>query len=167
MFARVTGVRLMAVVVTGVALVLTACSGATERPEPVPSATSPSDLELMLKCVVEAGFDASIYGDGLDSGSMPVAQFPVFQAVQAKCQEDLGAFPVVDPSELDWDAFYANTLSAADCLTGQGFEIPAAPSRPAFEQDYPSDPYSPFLSLPHLTSNQFAALEAVCPQPGF
>ena len=121
----------------------------------------------MLGCVNQAGFDASIDGESLDSGSMPPAQFPVYSAVLEACQHDNGLFPVVEPSELDWNAFYTNVNVAASCLRNEGYDIPDAPSRHVFEQNYATDPYSPFLFLPNLSSSDFSALEQECPQPTF
>jgi hypothetical protein len=154
------------VLLLAIGWILVACAPVVE-PAPVTTNAERSDLEIMAGCVTEAGFEVTVDDDSLSSGSMSEAQLPVFNAVVATCQEDNGLFPAVALEDLDWDTFYASTLAATDCVRGQGYEVPDAPSRRVFEETYATHPYSPYFSLPQLSPGEFSSLEAACPQPRF
>jgi hypothetical protein len=119
----------------------------------------------MIACVSEAGFDVEPYGDDGMSANVSPDQQSAFEAAQKKCQDDLDLFPVHELTSADFDSLYTQSLEAAECLEAHGYDIPEAPSRQAFEDDYQTNAWVPHGYVTGISGTEFAKLEKECPQP--
>lgn len=138
-----------------------------------PQANSTADFDAVMECIHERGWEAVAHDDdsiGSPLG-LPEGQLDAYSADVDECLAI--HFPPVEPEDVSderWQEFYEETIESAECLREQGYDIPEAPSLPAFRDSYftgdATDQWVPWMFVPvsTLDRGEFEALEGACPQ---
>lgn len=150
------------------AIALAGCGSnepAVQAEEPQPEA---QQMEV-VNCLTDLGYDVTALDDGgvevQLSSSQPAEQY---QSDFADCQATVGLETEVAPLTTEQlQDVYAQTRSTAECLEGEGYEMPDLPSEQYFVDNYYPDPYVPFAFLPQdsITQEEIDRLMIECPQP--
>ncbi len=125
----------------------------------------------IARCMQAEGWDVTYYpSDDSYGGETSTDQADQYDASAVECGE---RFPVTGPSsfeeysQADWDQLYKGEVARAACLRAEGVEIPGAPSKTVFIEEYPSGDgwyaYS-FVSPSEVGRDTWEDLNQACPQ---
>jgi hypothetical protein len=154
------GRRVAAVALAATALVaLTACA---PDPGPVSEGPKSSWATEFSACMSERGWTVSIESDGGVVGEYPESQRAIYELDTAECSNAAGADVV--PTEAQFEAGYKALLANRECIVGEGYDLPEAPTYQAWREI--DGKWNPFLDLPEITGEQLDALIAVCEPVG-
>lgn len=161
-----------------IGLLLTGCAAGEQQPDPVvtdsgaPAAESTEDAAL-IDCVRDRGWEIVVDDEGWGAPGISEAQFDVYVADVEECGQLTSVIePLEDISQERWEQAYARTVETARCLRGQGYDVPETPSFQVWQDSYFADESGAgqwvpwlFVPVPSMSSEEFRALEAICPQP--
>jgi hypothetical protein len=145
------------------------CSGGDPAPVP-PTSTGAADggTQALVDCMRERGWDATF--DESD-GSMLVTDVPDAQSEQyardnLECQAQAGID--ADPAALTDDQLhelYQHEVATAECLRGEGVDVPEPSSEQAFHDAYASgSAFSAYAAVGNVSEDEWNRLNAACPQ---
>lgn len=121
-----------------------------------------------VDCLREAGFSASLDGDGrfgYRTEAVPAEQGDAYWEAVARCSD---LYPITAPTSLsdaEWTHLYQANLRHADCLRKQGLFVSEAPSE-AVWVDSRGGAWSPSKYYSVLPDNEWMPLLTLCPSPG-
>jgi hypothetical protein len=135
--------------------------------------------QATLECLRDRDWeivDIDVDADGNESWTAPGvfgAQAEAYYADMAECTElNTTIRPLEDISQEEWEQAYAATVESAECLRGQGYDVPATPTFQAWKDSYFVDEsgagqWVPWGFVPgEMSQSAFEELEATCPQVG-
>lgn len=124
-----------------------------------------------VRCLREAGWDATLDTDFSITGRVPPSQRTAFEGDLSSCESQYeDEFPRPVLTTLDLRKMYDRELATVKCLEKQG--VPPA-SDPISEQQYIEEmqrqgftSWRAYDAVPREAAADFAKLEKACPQPG-
>lgn len=150
------------------------CSGSEESPGPVGStaAAAASGLDAARQCIRDRGWEIVEESDGFSSPpGIPASQFDIYTADSEECLAlYVPPVPASAVSDARWEEFYAEVVESAECLRGEGVDVPDTPSFQALKDSYltadGAEQWGPwgFVPVTSMDSNETRALEKTCPQ---
>lgn len=158
---------------------LTSCAGEISGEHSVgpisdTASSDPSDsAQAIVVCLRDRGWEISnVDHEGWVAPGVSEAQFETYQSDVSECTEAHGGpiEPLENISEARWRQAYADVVESAECLRGQGFDIPETPSFQAWKETYfvngGADQWVPwgFVPVPSMSGDEFRTLESICPQ---
>ncbi len=158
------GSATLAVALATITLTLGGCSPSGQR-EARPHPTSPQDAGRQLAdCMKDRGWKTDVEADGGVVSEYPPEQEDRYTDDLHTCIEIVGPAEPIEYSQRQYEALYASTLEAQQCLLDKfGYETPKAPSLDAFIEL--KGAWSPFNLLPDISAEEFLEIQEVCPQP--
>lgn len=154
-----------------VGALVTACTAANQGPgSPLPNATvaGASSIQdrvderqaLQLQCLEEAGFPSSPAPMGGVRTRVPPGQEAAFDRASTRClDEALAQVPYIELSTADQ---YARLLHMAECLEGEGFDIPEVPSEATWVDG--GKVWHPYGFVAGVPQEVWFQLNETCPQ---
>lgn len=130
----------------------------------------------IIECLRDRGWeivDVDVDADGNESWTAPGVQDPQAEAYfadVAECTElNTTIEPLEDISQEEWERGYAVTVESAECVRGQGYDVPETPTFQAWKDSFfvndGTGEWRPWAFVPdEMSSSAFEALEARCPQ---
>lgn len=153
------------------------CGSAETRGAPAPGAETTTTTDrfapqrAVASCLRESGWavDFSESDGSYEVAGVPEAQASQLQADELACGEEFlpEAVGVSEVTPEQWTQMYAAELEVAECLRGEGYDVPEAPTEQAFVDSYVSgtgEPWSPYASVPALGDSEWNRLNTACPQ---
>lgn len=132
-----------------------------------------SETAATVQCLRDRGWEIVVDGDGWGAPGVAEGQFGAYVADSEECARLNQT--IVRPegfSQERWEKGYAAVVESAECLRGQGYDIPQTPSFQAWKDSFftegGTDQWMPwgFVPVPTMGVAAVLALEAVCPQVG-
>lgn len=158
-------------------------SGAVNPDEPDEGVTAPNaqdvaDFEATVACMRDRGWEIVVDDNsdgtfGFGAPGISEDQFTAYTADVEDCTRLNSHIKSLDDyTDEEWETAYDKTVESAECLRGQGYDIPATPSFQAWKESYyagdGSQQWVPwgFVPVPSMSGDEARALEAICPQVG-
>ena len=144
------------------------------------NAQDAADFAATVACLRDRGWDIVVDdndgSDGTTGFSAPGVsedQYSAFLADSDDCNRQNAHIKSLDDyTDEEWKTGYAKIVASAECLRGQGYDIPETPSFQAWKESFyngdGSQQWIPwgFPQLQSLSVPDAKALEAICPQVG-
>lgn len=116
-----------------------------------------------VQCVREAGGDARVVGGSIDRPLVPGRSER--GGLDAVCLDQVGGPPMTPPlSESFLAGLYELFQVQAECLRSAGYDVPEAPSRQEWVENYSGESWNP-LGAVHASGRDVAQAARSCPQP--
>ncbi len=168
------------VLVVAAALLLAGCTGGDGHEPGVgsPDAGSPvaeggesSAVSATVECLRDRGWEIVVDDEGWAAPGVAETQFDAYVAEVEECTRlNETIEPLEDISQERWEKRYAAVVESAQCLRGQGYDIPETPGFQAWKDSFFVDggehqwvPWG-FVPVPSMSGSEFRALEEICPQ---
>jgi hypothetical protein len=141
---------------------LAGCAPAVD--ETAERATSAEDaLNRQVSCLTQEGWDV-VATDGGIQADVQNDELEAYGEASARCSAGLFTDPS-EYSEKQWDELYALVVAATTCVTAEGYDVPAMPTRAEFVQlDGAWSPHVALMDSTEMSITEFQALEVDCPQ---
>ena len=112
--------------------------------------------------MADEGWTTTIEADGGVVGEYSDAQASAFLAASDRCSEKNATKPR-EATEADFEAIYPALLELRDCIIGEGYPLPSAPSYQVFRDG--GGGWSPYLDIAPIPNDEMEVLQGVCLQP--
>lgn len=158
----------------GLVILMTACS-ATSKPDPSQegSLSLSAAADEAYRCLADKGWDVTITWDGgvgVDSTSIPDAQYGLYEADSQECWGQIDA-RITSMSSDQIARVYDLEVATVDCLTTEGFNVDPPPSRQAYIDSFQTNRWSAYAtssaSPGTLSESEWRAINESCPQPAW
>ena len=121
---------------------------------------------LVVDCLTDQGYPVTLLPDaGLEVGSLPAGEMPIFQSTKSACEAGLNLPDYVPLDQTEIDDLYAWLVEVADCLEREFAIIQESlPSIEAYRDQFFTNPWHPYGAIPDAQMGAIETIEEACPQ---
>ena len=130
-----------------------------------------AQVAQIVECLQQRGWDVKLSQPGSTSYDVKrnSNQDSQFAEDQVACDKEAGWVqnpPMSEWIDAQWAQAYAFQRETADCLRGQGYEIPDIPSFQKWQDTFPTeDAWTAYEFVPNVDEQEWNRLNQACPPP--